>query len=104
MMDDKYLIGDIPVSKEVSDAFMDYVNKAIDLEKQLATKDKESKWLKQVLDDIRSLSYLGLALKDKDKESALLWLSSTQYSLVDLLNKIYTLTCDFVPCTEKTGE
>jgi len=91
MMDDKYLIGDIPVSKEVSDMFMDYVNKAIDLEKQLATKDKESKRLKQVLDDIRSLSYLGLALKDKDKESA-------------LLNKIYTLTCDFVPCTEKTGD
>ena len=91
MMDDKYLIGDIPVSKEVSDAFMDYVNKAIDLEKQLATKDKESKRLKQVLDDIRSLSYLGLALEDKDKESA-------------LLNKIYTLTCDFVPYEEKVGE
>ena len=31
-MDDKYLIGDIPVSKEVSDAFMDYVNKALELE------------------------------------------------------------------------
>ena len=31
-MTDKYLIVDIPVSKEVSDAFMDYVNKAIELE------------------------------------------------------------------------
>jgi len=88
-MDDKYLIGDIPVSKEVSDAFMDYVNKTIDLKKQLATKDKEIKHLKQVLDNIRSLSYFGLAIKDKENT---------------LLNKIYTLSCDFVPCTEKAGE
>ena len=90
-MDDKYLIGDIPVSKEVSDAFMNYVNKAIELEKQHATKDKEIKHLKQTLDNIRCLSYLGLAIKNKDNKSA-------------LLNKIYTRTCDSIPCTEKAGE